>query len=231
LTEKEIYNMSQPLPPSTVDWNNLFNLAAYIAVIAVVVVMFAMVFFAVVYREKKGQPKFIPQIGLSRSRAREAVIFASISIIILLSLTVASYRLTPNARFPPPVSQSLVIDVIAYQWNFKFTYPTGAQTIGECYVPAGKSIIFNVTSSDVMHNFGLMDFRVKIDAIPGRYNVVGVTTPPLVGNSQLNYTIRCYELCGSIHTYMTVPLTVLNPTVFNQWLGNQTATNATASGG
>ena len=75
--------MSQPLPPSTVDWNNLFNLAAYIAVIAVVIVMGAMIFFAVKYREKKGQPKFIPEIGLSRARAREAVIFASISIILL----------------------------------------------------------------------------------------------------------------------------------------------------
>ena len=223
--------MPQPLPNSTADWNNLFNLAAIIAVIAVVIVIGAMVFFAVKYREKKGQSKFIPQIGLSRSRAREAVIFASISIILLTSLTVASYRLTPNARFPPPISQSLVIDVTAYQWNFKFNYPNGVQTTGECYVPANKSIIFNVTSSDVMHNFGLMDFRVKIDAIPGRYNVVGVTTPPLDGNSQLNYTIRCYELCGSIHTYMTAPLTVLDPVVFNQWLSNQTITNTTTPGG
>jgi cytochrome c oxidase subunit 2 len=229
--KKRIYKMTQPIPPSTADWNNLFNLAAVIAVIAVVIVIGAMVVFAVKYREKKGQPKFIPQIGLSRSRAREAVIFASISIILLLSLTVASYRLTPNARFPPPVSQSLVIDVTAYQWNFNFTYPTGARATGECFVPADKSIIFNVTSSDVMHNFGLMDFRVKIDAIPGRYNVVGVTTPPLDGNSQLNYTIRCYELCGSIHSYMMAPLTVMDPTVFDQWLSNQTATNAIAPGG
>ena len=223
--------MPQPIPNSTADWNNLFNLAAIIAVIAVLIVMGAMVFFAVKYREKKGQLKFIPQIGLSRSRAREAVIFASISIILLASLTIASYRLTPNARFPPPVSQSLVIDVTAYQWNFKFNYPNGVQTTGECYVPANKSIIFNVTSSDVMHNFGLMDFRVKIDAIPGRYNVVGVTTPPLDGNSQLNYTIRCYELCGSIHTYMMAPLTVLDPVVFNHWLSNQTITNTTIPGG
>jgi len=223
--------MSIPLPPSTSDWNNLFNLAAVIAVIAVAVVMGAMIFFAVKYREKKGQTKFIPQIGLSRSRAREAVIFASISIILLASLTVASYRLTPNARFPPPASESLVIDVTAFQWNFRFFYPNGVTTLGECYVPANKSIIFNVTSSDVMHNFGLMDFRVKIDAIPGRYNVVGVSTPPLDGNSQLNYTIRCYELCGSIHTYMMAPLTVLDPAVFNDWLSNQTITNTTAPGG
>jgi cytochrome c oxidase subunit 2 len=223
--------MSQPLPPSTVDWNHLFDLAAFIAVAAVIIVMSAMIFFAIKYREKKGQPKFIPQISLSKSRARETVIFASISIILLFSLSVASYQLTPNARFPPPVSQSLVIHVTAFQWNFRFEYPNGATTLGECFVPADKSIIFNVTSSDVMHNFGLMDFRVKIDAIPGRYNVVGVTTPPLEGNSQLNYTIQCYELCGVAHTYMRAPLTVMDPIIFNQWLTNQSATNTTMVGG
>lgn len=219
--------MSQPVPSLTADWNNLFNLSFTIVIIAAVIVIGAMLVFCIKYREKKGQPKFIPQIGLSRSRAREAVIFASISIILLISLTVSSYRLTPNARFPPSISESLVIDVTAYQWNFRFTYPNGAQTTGECYVPANQSIVFNVTSSDVMHNFGLMDFRVKTDAIPGRYNVLGVTTPPLFGNSQLNYTIRCYELCGSVHAYMNAPLKVMDPTDFSLWLNNQTAINAT----
>jgi cytochrome c oxidase subunit 2 len=223
--------MSQSIPPSTVDWNNLFNLAAYIAIAAVIVVMGAMVFFVIKYREKKGQVKFIPEIGLSKTHAREAIIFASISIIILSGLTIASYRLTPNERFPPPVSESLVIDVVASQWYFNFTYPNGVYSVGSVYVPANTSIIFNVTSNDVMHNFGLMDFREKVDAIPGRYNIMGIVTPPLNGNSQLNYTIRCYELCGIGHTFMFAPLTVLDPTVFNQWLNNQTITKTTTSGG
>ena len=47
--------MSQSLPPSTVDWNNLFNLAAFIAITAVAIVMGAMIFFAIKYHEKKGQ--------------------------------------------------------------------------------------------------------------------------------------------------------------------------------
>ncbi len=223
--------MSQPMPPSAVDWNNLFNLAAYIAVVAVAVVAGVMVFFVIKFRERKGQLIFIPQVGLSKSRARETVVFAAISIILLASLTVASYRLTPNARFPPPVSQSLVIKVTAFQWDFRFDYPNGVYTLGECFVPASKSIIFNVTSSDVMHSFGLMDFRVKIEAIPGRYNIIGITTPALDGNSQLNYTIRCYELCGVGHTFMDANLTVLDPTVFESWLNNQTLTNSTAMGG
>ena len=223
--------MSQPIPPSASDWNNLFNFTLYIAIIALVVVIGAMLLFAIRYRERKGQTKFISEIGLPKARAREAVIFASISIIILLSVSIASYRLTPNARFPPSASDSLVINVDAFQWNFKFVYPNGATYLGECFVPANKSIIFNVTSLDVMHNFGLMDFRVKIDAIPGRYNVIGVTTPPLDGNSQLNYTIRCYELCGMAHTEMVSPLIVMDPTAFNTWLNNQTLASPTPSGG
>ncbi len=218
------------MPPSALDWNNLFNLAAYIAVIAVAIVMVAMVYFIIKYRQKKGQPKFIPPTGLSKSHAREAMIFASISIILLLSLTIASYS-TPNARFPPPVSESLVIKVTAYQWDFRFTYPNGFNITGTCNVPANKSIIFNVTSTDVMHGFGLMDFRVKIEAIPGRYNVIGITTPTLDGNSELNYTIRCFEYCGVGHTDMSAALIVMDPTVFTQWLSNQTASNTTMSGG
>jgi cytochrome c oxidase subunit 2 len=159
------------------------------------------------------------------------MVFAAISIVLLLSLTIASYRLTPNARFPPPVSESLVINVTAFQWNFRFVYPNGVSITSECFVPANTSIIFNVTSTDVMHGFGLMDFRVKVEAIPGRYNVIGVTTPLLDGNSQLNYTIRCYELCGVGHTYMDAALIVMNPTAFNNWLNNQTAANSTAPGG
>ena len=223
--------MSQPIPPLTQGWNNLFDLAGYIAVIAVAVVMVAMVYFVIKYRDRKGQTKFIPQISLSKNRAREAVIFATISIILLLSLTVASYSLVPNARFPPPVSESLVIKVTAYQWDFRFTYPNEANITGTCYVPANKSIIFNVTSSDVMHGFGLMDFRVKVEAIPGRYNIIGITTPPLNGNSELNYTIRCFEYCGVGHPTMSAAFTVMDPTAFNQWLNNQTITNATMPGG
>ena len=49
--------MSQPLPPSTVDWNNLFNLAATIAIVAVAIVIGAMIFFAIKYREKKRTTK------------------------------------------------------------------------------------------------------------------------------------------------------------------------------
>ena len=112
--------MSQPMPSTAINWNNFFNLAAAVAIVALAIVIVTMVFFTIKYREKKGQPSFIPEKGLSKSRARDAIVFATISIIILFSLTVAGDRICPNVRFEPSASQSLVIDVTAHQWDFRF---------------------------------------------------------------------------------------------------------------
>jgi cytochrome c oxidase subunit 2 len=220
--------MSQPMPPSAVDWNNLFNLAAFIALAAVAIVMGTMIYLAIRYRQRK-RVKFIPEINLGKSRARDAIIFASISIIILVSLTAASYRLTPNARLMPS-SNYLPIDVTAFQWGFRFDYPGNVTELGQVNVPANTTVMFNVTSSDVMHNFYLAQYKVSIDAIPGMYNVIYVTTPAVAGNSTITYDIRCKELCGAGHTFMAASMIVMSQTAFNQWVSNQTASSQGAGG-
>jgi cytochrome c oxidase subunit 2 len=223
--------LSQVLPPSAIDWNNFFNLAATVAVVALAIVVAAMVYFIFVNREKKGQTKFVPEKKLTKTRGRDTIVFAVISIIILFSLTVAASDLTPNARFQPSAAESYVIHVTAFQWSFKFEYPSNVTSMGFLNVPENTVVMFNVTSLDVMHNFYLMQYRVSIDAIPGRNNVIWVTTPSLGSNNQLNYDIVCKELCGTGHTTMHIPMTVMSQTAFNQWLSNQTATNSTAAGG
>ncbi len=220
--------MSEPVPPSALDWNNLFSLTVYVAIVALAIVMGTMIYFTIRYRERNRQARFIPETGLSKSRARDAIVFASISIIILLSLTVVSFRLTPNARFPP-ASPSLTINVTAFQWAFDFTYPNGVYMVDTVTVPANSTIVFNVTSIDVMHNFYLVEYRVSIDAIPGKSNIIWIDTPPLDGNSQLNYTIRCKELCGPGHADMLASLKVIDPAVFSLWLNNQTTKGKTAT--
>jgi heme/copper-type cytochrome/quinol oxidase subunit 2 len=151
--------MSQTIPPNAIDWNHFFNLAAIIALVALSVVVAAMVFFTFRYRERKGQVPYKPQKRL-KSRARDAMIFAVISIIILFAVTVAGDRMTPNARFQPSVGESYVIRVTAYQWGFDFT-PNNATVRGYLNVPANTIVMFNVTSLDVMHNFFLVDFKIR----------------------------------------------------------------------
>ena len=224
--------MSQPIPTAGQDWNNLFNLAAIIALIATAIVIGSMVFFAIRYREKKGQPKLVPNFNLDKSRSRDNLVFASISIIILVSLVAASYELTPNARFEPAgVSKSMAIDVTAFQWGFRFVYPDGLSAVDNLTLPGNTTVMFNVTSVDVMHNFYLVEYKVSIEAIPGRYNVFWITTPLATGNKVYVYNIRCKELCGIGHTFMDATMTVVSPNVFDQWLSSQNATSSSEVGG
>ncbi len=218
--------MSQPIPPIASDWNNLFNLALYIALTALAIVVGAMIVFAIKYRERKGQQaKILPRIF--GGRARDALVFASISFILLFSLSAVSDRITPNARFSS--ADSLQIDVSAFQWGWLFYYPNGVSSTNIVNVPENTTVMFNVTSLDVMHNFFLEDFHVSIDAIAGRHNILYVTMPFLNGNSELNYTIRCKELCGVGHAYMIATMHVLSLPDYNQWLSNQTTSSG--SGG
>jgi cytochrome c oxidase subunit 2 len=91
--------------------------------------------------------------------------------------------------------------------------------------------MFNVTSTDVMHNLYLVQFRVSIEAVPGRYNVIWITTPVATGNQEWSYDIKCKELCGIDHTFMDATMTVMSQTAFNQWLTNETATTSSTAGG
>jgi heme/copper-type cytochrome/quinol oxidase subunit 2 len=197
--------------------------AGYTALIAVAITIGAMIIFTIRNREKNGKRRFIPQQGLHISRARDAVIFASISITILLTMSILSVTLTPNARFLPQ-APSLEIKVVTYQWGFIFGYPNGANSTGTVHVPENTTVVFNVTSTDVMHNFYLPDFRVSIDGIPGRYNAIWVQTPTLGSSNELTYKIICKELCGVGHTFMVGTLIVVTQDAYNQYLANQTAT-------
>lgn len=223
--------MSQPIPTSAADWNRFFNLAVTISLVALAIVIGAMIYFVVKYRERKGQPKFVPDFSPKKSRARDSAVFALISIIILASLVVASYTLVPNARFEPSDPKSLVIDVTAFQWAWRFGYPNGVTTLDNVTLPGDTTIMFNVTSADVMHNFYLVQFKVSIEAIPGRYNVLWITTPAVTGNEVYTYNIYCKELCGVGHAFMDAVMTVVSPTVYEEWLASQMPSNSTALGG
>jgi heme/copper-type cytochrome/quinol oxidase subunit 2 len=215
--------MAQPIPPTAIDWNNFFNVAGYTALTAVAITIGAMILFITLNREKHGRKRFTPQRGLHISRARDAMVFASISVVILLTMSVLSFTLTPNARFLPS-TQGLEIQVVSYQWGFRFIYPNGANSTCYVNVPENTTILFNVTSIDVMHNFYIPDFRVSIDAIPGRNNVIWVATPELGSNTEYSYRILCKELCGVGHTFMAATLTVMSQSAYDQFLSNQTAT-------
>jgi cytochrome c oxidase subunit 2 len=98
-------------------------------------------------------------------------------------------------------------------------------TLNQLYLPANTPIVIKLRSKDVIHSFGVPEFRVKQDAVPGLtipvWFVPDVTTAEMrarTGNPEFQYEIACAQLCGLGHYRMRAYVTVLSPEEFWKWL-------------
>jgi cytochrome c oxidase subunit II len=86
-------------------------------------------------------------------------------------------------------------------------------------------VILKLRSKDVIHSFGVPEFRVKQDTIPGLtipiWFVPTVTTEEMrgrTGNPNFQYEIACAQLCGLGHYRMRGFVTVLGTEEFEAWM-------------
>jgi cytochrome c oxidase subunit 2 len=86
----------------------------------------------------------------------------------------------------------------------------------EAHVPLGKPVKFLLRSKDVLHNFTVAQFRVKMDLVPGM-NTFMWLTPTKTGRFEL----LCEELCGVGHFAMRGAVVVDEQDDFDSWLAQQ----------
>jgi cytochrome c oxidase subunit II len=98
-------------------------------------------------------------------------------------------------------------------------------TVNQLYLPVNKPIIVRLRSKDVIHSFGVPEFRVKQDAIPGLtipiWFVPNVTTAEMrarTKNPEFQYEIACAQLCGLGHARMRGFVTVETADEFQKWI-------------
>jgi cytochrome c oxidase subunit 2 len=115
---------------------------------------------------------------------------------------------------------------VGKQWMWKFQHPDGHREINALHVPTGQPIRLKLTSEDVIHSFYAPVFRLKQDAIPGRYTEVWfeATKPG-------TYHLFCAEYCGAEHSRMIGSIVVMEPREYETWLaGGPAGKSVTASG-
>jgi cytochrome c oxidase subunit 2 len=83
---------------------------------------------------------------------------------------------------------------------------------------------FSVKALDVLHDFWVPAFRMKIDAVPGLTTHYRIT-PNRIGT----YPVVCAELCGLGHAVMRSTTKVVTPAAFDAWLAKQKAPAAPAA--
>src|SRR5690606_3313162 len=114
--------------------------------------------------------------------------------------------------------------------------PTGQDDIlvrnSEMYLPVGQPVKALLRSKDVLHNYTVPQFRVKMDMVPGTVTYLWFT-PTTTGS----YDILCEELCGIGHHIMRGRVVVTEQAEYDTWLASQptfaqtqgmTAANVTA---
>ena len=86
----------------------------------------------------------------------------------------------------------------------------------EAHIPMGRPVKFLLRSKDVLHDFAVAQFRVKMDLVPGMNTFLWLT-PTKNGR----YEILCEELCGVGHHTMRGAVIVEDQADFDTWLSNQ----------
>jgi cytochrome c oxidase subunit II len=108
--------------------------------------------------------------------------------------------------------------------------------VNQLYLPVNRPAIVKLRSKEVIHSFGVPEFRVKQDAIPGLtipiWFIPNVTTAEMqtrTGNAEFQYEIACAQLCGLGHARMRGFVTVQTAEEFQRWLDETSKEQAGAA--
>ena len=148
------------------------------------------------------------------------IIWTLIPGVILVLIALPSFRLL--YLMDDFIDTDLSIKVIGNQWYWSYNYKDIiefdsylSQDLQKGYfrlldtdehliIPSNTPIRFLITASDVLHSWSLPALGIKMDAIPGRLNQIGleIYRPGL-------YFGQCYEICGINHAFMPITLRVI----------------------
>lgn len=121
---------------------------------------------------------------------------------------------------------AIEVNVVGKRWMWKLQHMTGQREINELHVPVGVPVKLSLTSEDVIHSFFVPAFRIKKDAVPGRY-----TTAWFQATKPGRYHLFCAEYCGTRHSNMIGTIVVLEPAAFQAWLAGGASGGSLASAG
>ncbi len=85
-------------------------------------------------------------------------------------------------------------------------------------IPVGKTIVVQITGSDVIHAWAMPAFGVKQDAVPGR-----LAETWFKAEKEGIYFGQCSELCGNAHAYMPITVKVVSEAAYAEWLSKAKA--------
>jgi cytochrome c oxidase subunit 2 len=188
----------------------LFSFVLLTTLFFAVLVTLLIIFAAFKYRRRSEKEVGDDVHGNMALEIGWTVVPLLIAIVIFAwgAVLYVNYRVAPK--------DTLDIYVIGKQWMWKLQQPNGRKEINELHLPVGRDVKLILGSEDVIHNFYVPAFRVKMDVVPGRYNTMWFR-PTKTGK----YHFFCSQYCGTNHAVMGGWVTVMDPAEYAAWLSGE----------
>jgi len=202
----------------------------YLTIIIILITLFVLgllVYVMVRFNERRHR-----QPSKTTHNTALEIAWTVIPILILVAIAIPSFRLL-FAQYDFPKAD-LTITATGHQWYWTYEYPDQGIHFDaimvqqadlkegqprlltadhDLVVPVKKNIIVQVKATDVIHDWAVPSFGVKIDAVPGRLQKTWFRAE----RTGMFYG-QCSELCGRNHAFMPIAVRVVTDEEFADWL-------------
>ena len=227
-------NFRPSATPVMDDIVEFHNLLLVIEVIIVLFVLGLMVYICVKFNAKAN-----PVPSKTTHNSLLEVAWTVIPIIVLIVIAVPSMKLLVFMDKAPKEKVEMTLKVIGHQWYWSYEYPDAGnlafdsniipdeeidaskgqirllEVDNRIAIPVDTTIRVLMTSEDVLHNWAVPAFGIKMDTVPGRINESWIRVPAARAGV---YRGQCSELCGVNHGYMPIVIEAKSKQDFAKWL-------------
>jgi cytochrome c oxidase subunit 2 len=216
---------------------------AWVAAMVTGVIVWGLIFWVVVRFRRRSDDEIPVQTRYNLPLEIFYTIAPIMMVIVFFYWTVNVQNKMTELDPEPDVT----IEVVGQQWQWTFNYGVGeatgpatpnntdndfryddyvytvgdGNTIPTLVLPVDQTIQFNLHSPDVIHDFGVPSFLMKMDVVPGRINKFQAT-PTVIGE----YQGKCFELCGVDHSRMLFNVKVVSQADYDAYLDDLAAQGA-----
>jgi len=252
----------------------LFKLTLFFTGIVFVLTHIALFWFAYVYQGRRGR-----KAEYISHNDRLEVVWTIVPAVVMALLVIGGLDAWNEVMADvAPDEDHIEIEATGVQFNWLLRYPGEDGKLGsrnyklisamnpmgqdwtdannhddfhpsEIVLPVNKKVRVRIIAQDVLHNFYLPHFRVKMDAVPGiptyfvftptktteeyrkelsQYAEYQVPADPADPEGPqlwevFNYELACAELCGKGHFSMKRTVRVVSEAEYKEWLATQSS--------
>ena len=218
---------------------------AWIAALVTGLVVWGLIFYAVVRFRRRSDD----EIPIQTRYNLPLEIFYTLAPVVMVVVFFSHTVKVQNDVLRDEAVPDNIVEVTGQQWSWTFNYGIGeldpaadddllddeysydeyayeagtGSYIPELWLPVGETTRFNLYSPDVIHDFGVPGFLMKMDVVPGRVNHY-VIKPTREGI----YRGACYELCGVYHSRMLFEVHVVSREEYDEHVDELVAADQTS---